>query len=49
MDISNSLNDKQAIKQAIDTVVNNFSKHANSHGHGKGLMRKETRIRIFLI
>ena len=27
--------DKQAIKQAIDTIVDNFSKHANLHGHGK--------------
>jgi LIX1-like protein len=27
--------DKQAIKQAIDTIVENFSKHANLHGHGK--------------
>jgi hypothetical protein len=27
--------DKQAIKQAIDTIVNNFSKHAHLHGHGK--------------
>lgn len=32
---SSNINDKQAIKHAIDTIVNNFTKHAHLHGHGK--------------
>lgn len=34
---TSSDSDKQAIKQAIDTIVNNFSKHATLHGHGKSM------------
>ena len=34
-DLEGISHDKEAIKEAIDSIVNNFSKHANVHGHGK--------------
>ena len=33
--------EKLAIKEAIDTVVTNFTKHTFLHGHGKGLKIKK--------
>ena len=40
--------DKKTIKQAIDTVVSNFAKHAFAHGHGKGLFSSPNKLKIFL-
>ena len=40
--------DKKTIKQAIDTVVNNFAKHAFAHGHGKGSFSSFNNLKYFL-